>query len=147
MRWMAPCALGLALFAGLAGGQAGAAVIDAPASLRGVWGRQGRCDLGAERLTITARTAGWGKGPFAAVHYDPEFGALAWVEEGLVDNFVVGRMPDTLVHNTQGFHMPGEEGYGRCGSALTRVPWPPGPPASARHPDRRSRGSPVGPNR
>ena len=125
MKWITPVAFGLAMSASIALGQGRAATTDVPVNLQGVWGKHGRCDVGMERLTITAHTAGWGKGPFDAVQYDPQFGAISWGEEGIVDNFVVGRTPDTLVHNTQGFHMPGEEGYARCGPSMTRVPWPP----------------------
>ncbi|HWA60714.1 MAG TPA: hypothetical protein VG939_05035 [Caulobacteraceae bacterium] len=107
----------------------GAAAVPAgprvPATMQGVWGKHGRCDALATRLTITARTAGWGRGPFARVTYDPEFGAVFWAEPGTADNFVLGRTTDVLVHNTQGFHVPGEEGYARCGRRLTRRPWPP----------------------
>lgn len=125
MRWITPVAFALAVSASIALGQARAAATDVPVNMQGVWGKHGRCDVGSERLTITAHAAGWGKGPFDAVQYDPQFGTISWAEEGIVDNFVVGRTPDILVHNTQGFHMPGEEGYARCGPNMTRVPWPP----------------------
>ena len=59
------------------------------------------------------------------VRYDPRFEAIYWAEEGVIDNFVMGRTPHVLVHNTQGFHMPGEEGYARCGTTLKRVALPP----------------------
>jgi len=95
-----------------------------PASMRGIWGRRGRCDLPAERLTITGETAGWGKGPFHSIDYDAKFNAIFWTEEGAVDNFVSGRNPNILVHNTQGFNMPGQEGYARCSTVLKRVHWP-----------------------
>ena len=96
-----------------------------PLNMQGTWGRHGRCDLVSERLTITAHRAGSGKGQFSPVKYDPQFEAIYWAEEGVVDNFVMGRTPDVLVHNTHGFHMPGEEGYARCGTKLKRVAWPP----------------------
>jgi hypothetical protein len=96
-----------------------------PASLQGTWGKHGRCDVLADRLTITGERAGWGKGPFHRVLYDAQFSAVNWAEEGVVDNFVIGRTPNVLVHNTQGFHMPGEEGYARCSRSLKRVHWPP----------------------
>lgn len=95
-----------------------------PPTMQGVWGRHGRCDLRLERLTITAHTAGWGRGPFQRVDYNEGDGSVGWVEEGVVDNFVIGGTPDTLVHNTQGFHMPGQDGYLRCGHDLKRLPWP-----------------------
>jgi len=96
-----------------------------PPNMQGTWGRHGRCDLLAERLTITAHKARWGNGSFHRVEYDEQDGAIGWVEEGVVDNFVMGRNADILIHNTQGFHMPGEQGYARCGPKLKRVPWPP----------------------
>jgi hypothetical protein len=120
--------LGLAISAGFAVQQANAAKAsrpDVPSAMRGVWGKHGRCDVDTERLTITAHTAGWGKGPFGAVDYDPQFKTISWAEEGAVDDFVIGRAPNILVHNTQGEHMPGEEGYVRCGPSLAREPWPP----------------------
>jgi hypothetical protein len=105
--------------------QASAAGSAVPADMQGVWAKHGRCDVRAERITITAHSAGWGKGPFAAVNYDPEFTALFWDEEGVVDNFVFGRSHSVLIHNTQGFHMPGEVGLARCSPKMNRVPWPP----------------------
>jgi hypothetical protein len=96
-----------------------------PANMQGTWGKHGRCDVLADRLTITGDKAGWGKGPFHSVTYDAQFRAIYWAEEGVVDNFVIGRTPNVLVHNTQGFHMPGEEGYARCAASLKRVHWPP----------------------
>jgi hypothetical protein len=125
MRWITPVAFGLAISASFALGQANAASAKVPVNMRGLWGKHGRCDVGTERLTITANTAGWGKGPFDAVEYDPQFRAISWAEEGVVDNFVIGRTSNVLVHNTQGFHMPGEEGYARCGPKMARMPWPP----------------------
>lgn len=96
-----------------------------PSNMQGTWGKHGRCDVLADRLTITGEKAGWGKGPFQRVTYDTQSGAVYWAEEGVVDNFVIGRTPNSLVHNTQGFHMPGEEGYTRCGASWRRVHWPP----------------------
>ena len=96
-----------------------------PASMRGVWGKHGRCDVEADRLTITGNSAGWGKGPFAPIDYDAAEQAIGWTEEGNVDNFVLGRLPNVLVHNTQGFHMAGEEGYVRCAQPWRRMPWQP----------------------
>jgi hypothetical protein len=96
-----------------------------PTNMRGTWGRHGRCDLPAERLIITANTARFATGDLGRVHYDPDDKAIFWDEEYNVDNFVLGGVPDVLVHNTQGFHMPGEEGYSRCDKRLDRKPWPP----------------------
>lgn len=98
-----------------------------PIKMLGTWGKHGRCDLLAARLTITHHTAGWGKGPFHRIIYDPqsEVPTIYWDEEGVVDNFVMGRTKNLLVHQTQGFHMPGEEGYARCGIHHKRMGWPP----------------------
>ena len=41
-----------------------------PANMRGVWGKHGRCDVPADRLTITSDRAGWGNDPFRPVDYD-----------------------------------------------------------------------------
>ena len=101
------------------------AEVAVPANMQGTWGRHGRCDLLAERLTITRDSAGWGRGPFHRIDYDPQFEAIFCEEEGVVDNFVMGRTNDLLVLNTQGFHMPGEEGYLRCGKSHKRATWPP----------------------
>ena len=98
-----------------------------PIAMQGTWGKHGRCDVLADRLTITRHTAGWGKGPFDRIYYDPqsEVPTIYWDEEGVVDNFVMGRTRNLLVHNTLGSHMPGEEGYARCGPGHKRVAWPP----------------------
>jgi uncharacterized protein YecT (DUF1311 family) len=96
----------------------------APASMQGIWAEHGRCDIIAERLTITAHAARYGNQPFAKIIYDAENSAIEWAEEGVVDNYVSGRSQDVLIHNTQGFHMPGERGMARCGPRLIRVPWP-----------------------
>lgn len=101
------------------------ATVDVPANMRGVWGKHGRCDVPADRLTITSNRAGWGNGPFRPVDYSTDDHAIGWTVEGNVDNFVMGRTPNVLVHNTQGFHMPGEEGYTRCAADRHRMPWPP----------------------
>jgi hypothetical protein len=95
-----------------------------PATMLGVWGKHGRCDVVADRLTIKPDRAGWGRGPFQPVDFDVNLQALNWVEEGEVDNFVMGAKPNVLVHNTLGFHMSGEEGYLRCGRGYRRLSWP-----------------------
>ena len=96
-----------------------------PANVQGTWGKHGRCDLLAERLTITRFTAGWGKGPFHRVTYNPQSQSVSWTEEGVVDDFVIGRTSNVLVHETEGPSMPGEEGYARCRPHFKRMPWPP----------------------
>ena len=126
MRCIASFTFGLAISTSFLLGQANAASSKGvPLNMRGVWGKHGRCDVAAQRLTISARTVGWVNGPLAAVEYDPHDKVIFWAEEGNVDNFVIGRTPDILVHNTQGFDMPGGEGYLRCGPTMARVSWPP----------------------
>ena len=111
--------VGLALIA------AAPARIPVPPAMLGTWGRHGRCDLLSERLSVTRQKVGWGKGPFRAVEYDTHSQAIAWREEGVVDDFVIGRSSNILVHETQGPSMPGEEGYARCAKGHKRVHWPP----------------------
>jgi hypothetical protein len=125
MKLVALVATGIVMSASFAVGQANALSVEVPTGMQGVWGKHGRCDIASERLTITAHTAGWANGTPGKVDYDPQFKAVSWVEEYAVDNFVMGRAPNILIHNTQGFDMPGEEGYARCGPKLTRMPWPP----------------------
>lgn len=96
-----------------------------PIDMQGEWGKHGRCDIAADRLTITVGSAGWGQGPLRAVEFDAELQSLHWKEEGVVDNFVRGKSKNVIVHNTQGFGMSGEQGYARCGKGLHRVSWPP----------------------
>lgn len=104
---------------------ASAHITAAPTAMRGTWGKNGRCDKLAERLTITRHTAGWGKGPFFRIYFDAQSGpTIFWDQEGVVDNFVMGGTKDVLVHNTEGFGMPGQEGYARCGPRNKRVAWP-----------------------
>lgn len=123
-KWTLPVLLVLVAL-GLGFGQANAASTDVPVNMRGVWGKYGRCDLRAARLTITAHRAVWDDGPRFKVGYDREFKEIFFVEEGVVTNFVLGRTLDVLVVNTQGFGMPGAEGYSRCGPKMDRVSWPP----------------------
>ena len=119
--------------AGAASAQPPSAV---PTDMQGVWGRHGRCDVAADRLTVTAHTAGWGNGKAGRVYYDATMDAVMWQQEGVVDNFVRSSTPAILIHNTQGFDMPGEDGYARCGRNLARVPWPV-PDASPQHTRRK----------
>ena len=125
MKLLALLFLVIVMSASFTRGEANARYVEVPSDMQGVWGKHGRCDIASERLTITAHSAGWANGSPGKVDYDPQFKAVSWVEEGAVDNFVMGRAPNILIHNTQGFHMPGEEGYARCGPKLSRVPWPP----------------------
>jgi hypothetical protein len=114
----------LAVIALLSGAPTDPAV---PTRMQGTCGKHGRCDLLTERLTIRSHSAGWGKGPFEKVYFDNANGTpvIFWSEEGVVDNFVMGRNSNILIHNPQGFDMPGEEGYARCGHMWKRLAWPP----------------------
>lgn len=98
---------------------------DVPPALQGVWEKEGRCDVEADRLTISSDTAGWGRGPFNPVHYAPDDRTVYWVAEYNTDNFQSGGTPHRLLYNSQGFNMPGRQGYGRCGVDLSRLPWSP----------------------
>lgn len=118
----------------LVAAEAAPADASVPPNMRGIWGKHGRCDVLADRLTLTREAAGWGKGPLRRVRYNGQSEAIFWNEEYAVDNFVIGRTTDILVHNTQGFHMSGEEGYARCTHQNKRMPWP--PPIHARESDR-----------
>lgn len=96
-----------------------------PVDMQGVWAKHGRCDVPYERLTITAHTAYYGRSRPAKILYDTASEAIEWAEQGVVDNFVMGRSPSILTHNVQGFGMPGAEDMTRCGTKLVRAPWPP----------------------
>ncbi len=111
----------LALYAALAAATgfplsatAGARV---PSTMIGTWAH-GSCSDPASRLRITAATAALGTGKPAAIYYDANDGgshaALHWRQEYNVDNFVYVRETKRIVHNTQGFGMPGAVVYKRC---------------------------------
>lgn len=90
-----------------------------PAAILGVWALDGRCDNVDDRLAITPGLAQWGSNPPAPIDYFPKDGpdgaaALHWTEEGVVDNFVYDAGHDVLIHNTQGYGMPGAERFDRC---------------------------------
>ena len=119
-NWSVSAAIAVGLVA--SNGQAALAKESVPLSMQGVWARHGHCDVLAERLAIKSHIAGWGRGPYSRIYYSPESAAIFWDEEGVVDNFVAGRRPETLVHNTQGFDMPGKVELVRCGRHLTQVP-------------------------
>lgn len=103
---------------------AAAPVKSVPDDMQGVWGKHGRCDISTDRLTISDHNARWGSEPFRPITFDDEQQSIYWDEEGVVDNFVRGQTRNVLVHNAQGFGMPGEEGYARCINGVRRVAWP-----------------------
>lgn len=95
-----------------------------PAAILGVWALDGRCDNADDRLAITQGLAQWGSNPPAPIDYFLNDGpageaALHWAEEGIVDNFVYDKSQDVLIHNTQGYGMPGAERFVRCPAANT----------------------------
>ena len=98
--------------------------VPVPLYMQGIWAKHGRCDVLADRLTIAGNLAGWGKKRMRRIRYDDQLRAVFWDEEYVVDNFVIGPNHEVLIHNTQGFGMPGEEGYGRCLHGNVREPWP-----------------------
>jgi hypothetical protein len=86
----------------------------------GTWST-GSCTDASKLLVITATTAKMGTEPAAAIVYYPDDagagnGAIHWKEEGSVDNFVYVAEVKKLVHNTQGYGMPGKVAYVRCPS-------------------------------
>ena len=106
----------LALIAAASGGAAEPAV---PKAYRGVWARDGQCQSARNRLVLRDSTAQLGRGapmPVILVPHDSPAGedALHWAGEGNVDNFVLRRKPDAVVHNGQGYGMPGAELFRRC---------------------------------
>jgi hypothetical protein len=103
-------------------GAASAGTARVPAVMLGTWAH-GSCAAQGNRLVITPSTAKLGTGKAAAVVYRPDDqgpgrGALHWNEEYVVDNFVYDSTQKAIVHNTQGFGMPGQMLYKRCPAAL-----------------------------
>lgn len=89
-----------------------------PSSMIGIWS-SGRCSDEGSRLVITATTAKLGTNPAEPIVYYPNddgngHGAIHWKEEGNVDNFVYVTATKKILHNTQGYHMPGAVLYARC---------------------------------
>jgi hypothetical protein len=89
-----------------------------PSAMIGTWS-SGRCSDPSSLLVITATTAKLGKNPAEPVVYYPNddgsgHGAIHWKQEGNVDNFVYLAATKKIVHNTQGYHMPGAVLYARC---------------------------------
>jgi hypothetical protein len=108
-------ALAIGLFICL-GAAAPAAV---PDDFRGNWALGGRCDRPSARLVITGSSISFAGAPPRSVtffEHDSPSGesALHWSEEGEVDNFVLRHDPTTIVHNTQGYGMPGAEIFKPC---------------------------------
>lgn len=96
-----------------------------PARFQGVWGKNGRCDRAADRLTITATSAGWGNGPFKPVLYDADDQKVMWTDKYDVSNFEMGGRPNMLVYNAEGNGMPAAvQGYLRCSRSMKRLAWP-----------------------
>jgi hypothetical protein len=91
-----------------------------PSDMLGTWST-GSCTDSSKLLVITATTAKMGTEPAAAIVYVPDDagpgnGAIHWKEEGSVDNFVYVPEVKKLVHNTQGYGMPGKVAYVHCPS-------------------------------
>ncbi|MDQ2858312.1 MAG: hypothetical protein M3R53_06630 [Candidatus Eremiobacteraeota bacterium] len=97
----------------------GATAPPVPRAYLGAWAH-GSCAKLDDRLVITATSAHFSTMRPENIYFDAsrdggEFGAVHWRREGDVDNFVYLEANDMLVHNTQGFHMPGVVAYKRCG--------------------------------
>ena len=94
-----------------------------PKAMLGTW-THGACAAKSASLVIGPKVARLGTGhPMPTVYIANDDGAgngaLHWRRAGNVDNFVY--LPETkrIVHNTQGYHMPGQVTYTRC-SSLTQ---------------------------
>lgn len=99
----------------------GAARPPVPPAMLGTWAH-GSCATPADRLVITARTAALGGGTPQPIYYSAQDGdrAIHWSAEGNVDNFVYFSDRNVIVHNTQGYHMPGAVLYRRCRTGRSR---------------------------
>jgi hypothetical protein len=91
-----------------------------PSNMIGTWS-SGRCSDQSSRLVITATTAKLGTSRAQKIVYYPNddgagHGAIHWQQEGNVDNFVYVSATKKIVHNVQGYHMPGAVLYARCPS-------------------------------
>jgi hypothetical protein len=89
-----------------------------PTAMLGTWS-MGSCSDSSKLLVITPSTVQMATDPAAAVVYYPDDagagnGAIHWKEEGSVDNFVYVPSTNKIVHNTQGYGMPGAVAYSHC---------------------------------
>jgi hypothetical protein len=102
---------------------ASARVAAVPAAMLGTWS-DASCSAGAaSRLVIGPKVAKLGTGrPMPIVYYPDDAGAgrgaIHWREEGNVDNFVYDAASKRIVHNLQGYHMPGQVLYRRCSAKM-----------------------------
>jgi hypothetical protein len=92
-----------------------------PKPMLGTWS-SGACATKSAQLVIGPKVARLGTGnPMPIVYYANDDGAgngaIHWREEGNVDNFVYVAAGTRIVHNTQGYHMPGQVVYKRCSGA------------------------------
>jgi len=90
-----------------------------PKVMLGYWSSTPSCTDRAAQLRVTATTAQVGNGPEQPIVYYPNDaargqGAIHWRAEGNVDNFVYNAASHTIIHNGQGYHMPGRTSYHRC---------------------------------
>jgi hypothetical protein len=94
-----------------------------PSVWLGTW-NSAHCGQSDTALVIRPTTARLGTGHFAPVHYIPDDdrqghgGAIHWDQEYEVDNFVYRGNVDKIVHNTQGYGMPGQVVFTRCSVRL-----------------------------
>jgi hypothetical protein len=92
-----------------------------PAKMIGTWAKGGQCTVASSRLVIAKTTVTLGTAKPQKIVYVPNddgagHGAIHWAQEGNVDNFVYAAGKDAIVHNVQGYHMPGAVLYQRCKS-------------------------------
>lgn len=90
-----------------------------PKAMLGTWSDSGCSGKSGTRLIIGPKVARLaGAHPMPIVYYVDDdgagHGAIHWREEGNVDNFVYVPATKRIVHNTQGYHMPGQIIYQRC---------------------------------
>jgi hypothetical protein len=93
-----------------------------PPAMLGTW-THASCSTKSALLAIGPKVAQLGTGrPMPIVYIANDDGAgngaIHWRQEGNVDNFVYVAESKRIVHNTQGYHMPGQVVYTRCSGRM-----------------------------
>jgi hypothetical protein len=93
-----------------------------PPAMLGTW-THASCSTQSALLAIGPKVAQLGTGrPMPIVYIANDDGAgngaIHWRQEGNVDNFVYVAESKRIVHNTQGYHMPGQVVYTRCSGRM-----------------------------
>jgi len=88
-----------------------------PKAAHGVWAEGGKCS--GLTVTITASTLQYKGNKPDAVYFAPKespsgYGAIHYVEEGVVDNFEYAADKDQMIYNPEGFGMGKPVLYKRC---------------------------------